>query len=262
MAEFAPLIPEIFLLSMACIILVVDLYLTDRTRYITYALTLITLATVAALTVYGASDEPQVVLSGTFINDQMSVVLKLFTFLITAAVLIYSKQYLADRKLFKGEYFVLVLFATLGMMVMISAHNMLTLYLGLELLSLCLYTLVAFQRDSDSATEAAMKYFVLGALASGLLLYGMSMIYGGTGSLDLAEIAAFIENNPEKDLVLMMGVVFVLVGLAFKLGAVPFHMWVPDVYHGAPTAVTLFLGTVPKLAGFAIIIRLLVEGLG
>jgi len=262
MAEFAPLIPEIFLLSMACIILVVDLYLTDRTRYITYALTLITLAIVAALTVYGASDEPQVVLSGTFINDQMSVVLKLFTFLITAAVLIYSKQYLADRKLFKGEYFVLVLFATLGMMVMISAHNMLTLYLGLELLSLCLYTLVAFQRDSDSATEAAMKYFVLGALASGLLLYGMSMIYGGTGSLDLAEIAAFIENNPEKDLVLMMGVVFVLVGLAFKLGAVPFHMWVPDVYHGAPTAVTLFLGTVPKLAGFAIIIRLLVEGLG
>ncbi len=262
MAEFAPLIPEIFLLSMACIILIVDLYLTDRTRYITYALTLVTLAISAVLTLSVASDEPQVVLSGTFINDQMSVVLKLFTFLITAAVLIYSKQYLVDRKLFKGEYFVLVLFATLGMMVMISAHNMLTLYLGLELLSLCLYTLVAFQRDSDSATEAAMKYFVLGALASGLLLYGMSMIYGGTGSLDLAEIAAFIENNPEKDLVLMMGVVFVLVGLGFKLGVVPFHMWVPDVYHGAPTAVTLFLSTAPKLAGFAIIMRLLVEGLG
>ncbi len=262
MAEFAPLIPEIFLLSMTCIILIVDLYLTQNTRYITYGMSLVTLAITAILTLYTAPESAQVVLSGTFISDPMSVILKLFTYLITAAVLIYSKQYLSDRDLFKGEYFVLVLFAVLGMMVMISAHNMLTLYLGLELLSLCLYTLVAFQRDSEKATEAAMKYFVLGALASGLLLYGMSMIYGGTGTLDLAEIAAYIEQNPEKDLVLMMGVVFVLAGLSFKLGAVPFHMWVPDVYHGSPTAVTLFLGTAPKLAGFAIIMRLLAEGLG
>jgi len=262
LSEFAPLIPEIFVLSMACAILIIDLYLTDKNRYISYLLSLATMAFAGVLSFVGMPSQPEVVLAGTFINDQMSTVLKMFTYLITAGVIVYSREYLVDRKLFRGEFFVLVLFAVLGMMVMISAHNMLTIYLGLELLSLSLYALVALQRDSSVAVEAAMKYFVLGALASGMLLYGMSMIYGATGSLDLKIIADHIAQLQEKDLVLLMGVVFVIVGLAFKLGAVPFHMWIPDVYQGAPTAVTLFIGTAPKIAGFAMVMRLLAEGMG
>jgi NADH-quinone oxidoreductase subunit N len=177
-------------------------------------------------------------------------------------MLVYSRAYLAARGLFRGEFFVLVLFATLGMMIMISASHLLTLYLGLELLSLSLYSLVALQRDSATATEAAMKYFVLGALASGMLLYGMSMLYGATGTLSLAQLSALIVSGGARDLVAVFGLVFIVAGLGFKLGAVPFHMWVPDVYHGAPTAVTLFIGTAPKLAAFAFIMRLLVQGLG
>jgi len=264
LSEFAPLIPEIFLLSMACIILVVDLYLTETSRIITYVLSLMTLVVTAMLTYAGAPSAPEVVLSGTFVNDSMSVVLKMFIYLLVAVTLIYSREYLIQRSLFRGEFFVLALFGTLGMMVMVSAHNLISLYLGLELLSLSLYALVALQRDSKVATEAAMKYFVLGALASGMLLYGMSLIYGATGSLDLQTVSEFIANSTTngKDMVLLMGTVFVIVGLAFKLGAVPFHMWVPDVYHGAPTAVTLFISTAPKLAGFAMVMRLLAEGLG
>jgi len=264
LSEFAPLIPEIFLLSMACIILVVDLYLTETSRIITYVLSLMTLVVTAMLTYAGAPSAPEVVLSGTFVNDSMSVVLKMFIYLLVAVTLIYSREYLIQRSLFRGEFFVLALFGTLGMMVMVSAHNLISLYLGLELLSLSLYALVALQRDSKVATEAAMKYCVLGALASGMLLYGMSLIYGATGSLDLQTVSEFIANSTTngKDMVLLMGTVFVIVGLAFKLGAVPFHMWVPDVYHGAPTAVTLFISTAPKLAGFAMVMRLLAEGLG
>jgi len=262
LSEFAPLLPEIFVLTMACAILIIDLYLTDKNRYISYLLAVVTMGIASAITFSVIPTEREVVLAGTFVNDQMAGVLKIFVYLITAVVFVYSREYLMHRSLFKGEFFVLVLFAVLGMMVMISAHNMITIYLGLELLSLSLYALVALQRDSSKAVEAAMKYFVLGALASGLLLYGMSMIYGATGSLDLKEISLHIGQLRDKDLVLLMGVVFVIVGLAFKLGAVPFHMWVPDVYHGAPTAMTLFISSAPKIAGFAMIMRLLVEGMG
>ncbi len=261
-SEFAPLLPEIFVLSMACIILLVDLYLTDDNRYISYALGLLTMGLAAVITFVTMPVESVVVLNGTFVNDQMAAILKLFVYLLTAAVFVYSREYLIARSLFKGEFYVLIIFAVLGMMVMISAHSMLTIYMGLEIMSLALYALVAMQRDSIQATEAAMKYFVLGALASGMLLYGMSMIYGATGSLDLKVISEHVAGLEEKDLVLLLGLVFVIVGLAFKLGAVPFHMWVPDVYHGAPTAVTLFIGTAPKIAGFAMVMRLLVEGLG
>ncbi len=262
LSEFIPLLPEIFLLVMACIILIVDLYLSDSNRHISYLLSIASLLATGVLTYVLAPAEAQVVLAGTFVSDPMSVVLKEFIYLTTAVVFIYSRQYLQDRHLFKGEFFVLGLFAVLGMMVMASAHNMLSLFLGLELLSLSLYAMVAMDRDSSIATEAAMKYFVLGAMATGLLLYGMSMIYGATGSLDLKEISAAVASASSNDMVLLLGVVFVVVGLAFKLGAVPFHMWVPDVYDGAPTAMTLFIGTAPKLAGFAMIMRLLVDGLG
>ena len=262
LSEFVPLLPEIFVLTMTCAILLIDLFLTDKNRYISYLLALVTMGVATVITFAGITAEPEVVLAGTYVNDQMGSILKIFVFIITAVVFVYSREYLMHRNLFKGEFFVLVLFAVLGMMVMISAHSMLTIYLGLELLSLSLYALVAMQRDSSKAVEAAMKYFVLGALASGLLLYGMSMIYGATGSLDLREIALHISQTQEKDLVLLMGVVFVIVGLAFKMGAVPFHMWVPDVYDGAPTAMTLFISSAPKIAGFAMMMRMLVEGMG
>jgi NADH-quinone oxidoreductase subunit N len=176
-------------------------------------------------------------------------------------VLVYSRDYLRIRGLYKGEFFVLALFALLGMMVMVSASHFLTLYLGLELLSLSLYAMVALQRDSGVATEAAMKYFVLGALASGMLLYGMSMVYGVTGSLALADIAQNLSDGTDLRIPLVFGIVFIVAGLAFKLGAVPFHMWVPDVYHGAPTAMTLFIGSAPKIAAFAFVVRILGQGL-
>lgn len=262
--DFAPAIPEMFVLGMACIILVIDAFLPERNRIVTYVLAQLTLIVAALLTLGQWGDEPVLTFSGMFVSDSLSVVLKLFIYLITFVVFIYSRDYLKSRQLYQGEYFVLALFATLGMMVLVSAHSLLTIYLGLELLSLSLYTLVALQRDSVAASEAAMKYFVLGALASGILLYGLSMLYGVSGSLDIAVISALVsEQDPaQPSIVLVFALVFVLVGLLFKLGAVPFHMWVPDVYHGAPTSVTLFIGTAPKIAAFAMLMRLLVEGLG
>jgi NADH-quinone oxidoreductase subunit N len=191
----------------------------------------------------------------------MSTLLKVFILLTTYFVFFYSKVYLQARGLLKGEYFVLGLFAVLGMMVLVSAHSLLTVYLGLELLSLSLYAMVAMNRESGTAAEAAMKYFVLGALASGMLLYGMSMIYGATGTLDLTLIREHVAALESRNLILILGVVFVIVGIAFKLGAVPFHMWVPDVYEGAPTSVTLFIGSAPKIAAFGMLMRLLVDGL-
>ncbi len=265
--NFLPAAPEIFVLSMACIILIVDLFLTERSRIATYLLAQATLLVAALITVYLHAQQPVISFSGTFISDTMSDVLKVFIYLITAVVFAYSRKYLSSRELDKGEYYVLGLFAVLGMMVMVSAHSLLTIYLGLELMSLSLYSMVALQRDSAVASEAAMKYFVLGALASGLLLYGMSMLYGATGSLDIAEISRSIgsasgatANN--NNIVLIFGLVFVLIGIMFKLGAVPFHMWIPDVYHGAPTSVTLFIASAPKIAAFALLMRLLVDGLG
>jgi len=261
MPNFVPALPEMFVLAMACFILILDLFIKQQDRVITYLLSVATLAGAAILTISLSDGERHLTFAGSFVSDPMGDVLKLFIYLVTAVVFLYSRDYLKKRDLFKGEYFVLGLFGVLGMMVMVSAHSMLTLYMGLELLSLSLYALVAFQRDSLQATEAAMKYFILGAIASGMLLYGMSMLYGASGSLDIAEIGAYAALNTDNT-VLVFGLVFVIVGLGFKLGAVPFHMWVPDVYHGAPTSVTLYIGAAPKIAAFAMVMRLLVEGLG
>lgn len=261
-----PAAPEIFLLAMACVILIADLFVRDEHRSATYLMTQLALTGCAAITwltaVYVNTGEPVHTFSGMFVGDLLSDVLKLITYFGVMSILVYSRDYIAARGMFRGEFFALVLFATLGMMVMISANHLLTLYLGLELLSLSLYAMVALQRDSRNATEASMKYFVLGALASGMLLYGMSMIYGATGSLEITRIASLIGDDGAKNLVLVFGLVFLVAGIGFKLGAVPFHMWLPDVYHGAPTAVTLFIASVPKLAALAFVIRLLVQALG
>lgn len=263
MPDLIPALPEIFLLSMACLILIIDLYLTEKSRVFTYLLSLAALAITAAITVTVHSASTVYTFNGSFVSDSMGDVLKTFVYMVTAVVFVYSRSYLEARKLFKGEFYVLGLFGVLGMMVLISAHNLLTIYLGLELLSLSMYALVAFQRDSIHASEAAMKYFVLGALASGMLLYGMSLLYGITGSLDITQVRQNISTLGEgQSIVLGLGLVLVIIGMAFKLGAVPFHMWVPDVYHGAPTAVTLYIGAAPKIAAFAMVMRLLVEGLG
>jgi len=327
--NMAGLLPEILLLTMACIILAIDAYLPKNLRNLTYQLSQGTLIGTALLLLATAPEQRVLAMNDMFVNDPMSAVLKLFILLIVFIAFIYSQDYLRDRKLFKGEYFVLGLFAALGMMIMVSAHSLLTVYLGLELLSLSLYTMVAMHRESHKASEAAMKYFILGALASGMLLYGMSMLYGITGTLDLTELAQTIrqiaddhtvlaaltqslsdihndnitvivigqhinenaansttltaiaqilaENsdntvalaaiNPIIDqslqqyTVLLFGLVFIIVGLAFKLGAVPFHLWIPDIYQGAPTAVTLFIASAPKIAAFAMLMRLLVDGM-
>ncbi len=248
-------------MTMACLVLVVDVYIPERYRLFTYQLAQSTLVAAALMAGFLYPDEAVTTFGGMFVSDGMSTVLKVFILLVSYFVFFYSKQYLKDRNLFRGEYYVLGLFAILGMMVMVSAHSLLTIYLGLELLSLSLYALVALHRDSPEASEAAMKYFVLGALASGMLLYGISMIYGATGSLDLAEIAEAAVGGQANDTLLVFGLVFVIVGLAFKFGAVPFHMWVPDVYEGAPTSVTLFISTAPKLAAFAMAMRFLVDAL-
>ncbi len=262
MPNFALALPEIFVLCMACIVLLVDLFVGERNRFVTYLMAQATLVGAMVLTLGLSSSEAQYTFGGSFVRDTMGDVLKAFIYLAVLMVFVYSRDYLRARQLFNGEYFVLGLFGVLGMMVMVSAHSLLTLYLGLELLSLCLYAMVALQRDSIAATEAAMKYFVLGSLASGMLLYGMSMLYGVTGSLDIGEISAYVAQNVGDNLVLEFAVVFVVVGLAFKLGAVPFHMWAPDVYHGASTSVTIYIGTAPKIAAFAMVMRLLVDGLG
>ncbi len=258
--NMTPAIPEIFLLSMACVILIVDLFLSDKSRIVTYLLAQLTLLGTLFLTLNSTSSETILTFSNTFVRDTMSDVLKVGIYIATFITFMYAKDYLRDRGIFKGEFYVLGLFGALGMMILVSAHNFLTIYLGLELLSLSLYAMVAMQRDSILASESAMKYFVLGAIASGMLLYGISIIYGLTGSLDLAEVAANMTSQTQGVL-LAFGLVFMIVGIAFKLGAVPFHMWLPDVYHGAPTAVTLYIGSAPKIAAFAMLMRLLVDGL-
>ncbi|MGB5607268.1 MAG: NADH-quinone oxidoreductase subunit NuoN [Gammaproteobacteria bacterium] len=261
-AEFAPLAAEIFLLIMACSILVVEAILGQRRPRLSYVLCQFTLLGVAAISVYMLQIDTLVVLGGTFVHDPMAALLKASIAVITLGAFLYASNYHATRGRLRGEYYILGLFAVLGMLVLVSAHNLLTIYLGLELLSLSLYAMVAFDRDSASASEAAMKYFVLGALASGMLLYGMSMLYGATGSLDIAGIAEVLAGTDENSMILIFALCFIMVGLAFKFGAVPFHMWVPDVYHGAPTPVTLFIGSAPKIAAFGMAMRLLVETLG
>ena len=260
-SEFVVALPEIFVLSMACVILVLDLYLKDKERFISYWLTQLTLVFASVITLAVSNGQTELAFFGTYIADAMGSTLKVFIYLITALAFLYSRHYLAARGLFKGEFYVLGLFGMLGMMVMVSAHSLLTVYLGLELLSLSLYAMVAFNRDAYPCSEAAMKYFVLGALASGMLLYGMSILYGLTGTLDIGTMADTL-GGQEITAPLVFATTFVVVGLAFKLGAVPFHMWVPDVYQGAPTPVTLYLGSAPKIAAFAMVMRLLVESIG
>jgi len=258
--DFTPALPEAFLLGMLCAILILDLFLSDRSRIVTYAIAQLTLLGAMFLTLSSMSAETVLTFSGTYIRDGMADILKLAIYASTFVTFLYAKDYLRDRGIFKGEFYTLGLFGTLGMSILVSAHNFLTIYLGLELLSLSLYAMVVIQRDSSIASEAAMKYFVLGAIASGMLLYGMSIIYGITGTLDLAGMTANITVQT-PGILLSFGLVFIIVGIAFKLGAVPFHMWVPDVYQGAPTAVTLFIGSAPKIAAFAMLMRLLVDGL-
>jgi NADH-quinone oxidoreductase subunit N len=261
-----PLYAEVFLLVAASAILLIDMFLGESKRAITYVLSLLTLLGAALFTFADFSAGTTVyAFHNMFINDPMGNLLKLFTYLVTGMTLVYSRQYAHDRGMLGGalggEFYVLALFSVLGQMVMISANSMLSVYLGLELMSLALYALVALRRDHARSTEAAMKYFILGALASGFLLYGMSMLYGATGTLEITEMAKKIGSGAVNPTILVFGLVFIVAGLAFKLGAVPFHMWVPDVYQGAPTGVTLLLGGAPKLATFAICVRLLVEGM-
>ena len=260
--DLLPAAPEIFLAFMALVILMVDLAVKDSRRTLTFALTQLTLVGCAVIQLGTSTGDVVFTFSNMFVDDLMADLLKLFLYMTVIIVLFYSRAYIIDREAMnKGEYYVLALFATLGMMVMISANSFVTIYLGLELLSLSLYAMVAMNRECVTSTEAAMKYFVLGALASGLLLYGMSMIYGATGTLEITGIAERLYGGGVNKSVLAFGLVFLVAGLAFKLGVVPFHMWIPDVYHGAPTSVTLFIGSAPKLAAFAIVMRLLVNGL-
>jgi NADH-quinone oxidoreductase subunit N len=259
--NFAAGLPEIVLAGAACVILIVDLFVPESQRQISYWLTQLTLLAAAYLTLVSPDDTPLRAFGHMYVTDKLADVLKLFAYIAVSLTLFYSRGYLAVRGLFRGETFVLMLTALLGMMVMISANSFVSLYLGLELMSLSTYAMVALQRESERAVEAAMKYFVLGALASGFLLYGMSMLYGATGTLDINGVADAIVNAQANRVILVFGLVFVVSAIAFKLGAVPYHMWIPDVYDGAPTAVTLFIGTAPKLAAFAFTMRLLVGSL-
>ena len=255
--------PEIVLLAMACVIMLVDLGVHSPRRTGTYVLTMLTLAVVAVLQgVYASSGNTFYGFGNMVVSDAMGNWLKCFATVAVMVTLVYGRPYAADRGMLRGgELFTLSMLALLGMFIMISGNNFLVIYLGLELLTLSSYTLVALRRDNAMATEAAMKYFVLGAMASGFLLYGLSMLYGATGSLDIGQVFKAVNSGQIRHQVLVFGLVFVVAGLAFKLGVVPFHMWIPDVYQGAPTAVTLMIGGAPKLAAFAITIRLLVDGL-
>nr|WP_315203948.1 NADH-quinone oxidoreductase subunit NuoN [uncultured Albidiferax sp.] len=255
--------PEIVLLAMACIIALVDLGVKSPRRTGTYALTLLSLGVVAILQgLYANGNTTLYGFGNMVVSDPMGNWLKCFATIAVMVTLVYGRPYAGDRgMLHGGEMFTLSMFALLGMSVMISGNNFLVIYMGLELLTLSSYALVALRRDNATASEAAMKYFVLGALASGFLLYGLSMLYGATGTLEVGQVFKVIASGQVKHQVLVFGLVFVVAGLAFKLGVVPFHMWIPDVYQGAPTAVTLMIGGAPKLAAFAICIRLLVEGM-
>jgi NADH-quinone oxidoreductase subunit N len=271
--DLLEILPELILLLVICFILLVtpffkekevnddDVFFTPNGAAFAYQLTILTLLVLAILFAMRVSDLPVRIMNGLYIVDPFSNILKSVSAIAVMVTLIYSKQYLIDRQLFRTDYIALVLLALLGQFVMISGANMLTLYLGLELLALSTYTLTAMRPNYPRGIEAGMKYFILGALSSGFLLYGMSMIYGATGSLDLDDILRTTSNDAVMHLVLSFGIVFLLAGLAFKLGAAPFHMWVPDVYDGAPTSVTLLIGGAPKIAAFAITFRLLVGGL-
>jgi NADH-quinone oxidoreductase subunit N len=260
-ADFLAVLPEIVVLTGACIILLVDVWLPNDQRHIGYWLTQFTLLIAACVAVRTMSKDAVTVFHNVIIDDFAADVLRFFSFIAVSLVLFYSRTYFSLRGLFRGETFVLMLFSLLGMQLMITANSFLSLYLGLELMSLSLYALVAMQRDEEAPSEAAMKYFVLGALASGFLLYGMSMIYGATGTLEIDKVALAVLGGTDNQVLLVFGLVFVVSAIAFKLGAVPYHMWVPDVYEGAPTAMTLFIGTAPEFAAYAMLLRLLAAAL-
>lgn len=254
-------LPEVVLLLASSAVLLISLFVGRASEAVTYWLSLITLFAVATLIYFAQDQSRSFAFGGTYINDELSNAIKIFVCVTVAVVFLYSRPYLVQRTHAKPEFYILGLFATLGVLVMASAHNFILIYLGLELLSLCLYALVAYVRDSNDASEAAIKYFVLGAIASGILLYGMSILYGISGTLDLAELNRYLENAGEFNIPLIFALTFIVVGVAFKFGAVPFHMWVPDVYQGAPVAITLFIATAPKFAAFVMAIRLLSDGL-
>ncbi len=260
-ASLQPALPEIYLTAAICVLLLVDVFAGQTRRWIAPSLTLVILALGAVITAYYGNVNARILLfADSYVSDPLAVLLKLFAFMIMAVALLYSREYLERRGMMRGEYYVLSLTSLLGIFVMVSANSLLTVYIGVELMSLSLYAMVAFDRESGIAAESAMKYFVLGAIASGMLLYGMSLIYGLNGTLNLDDLAAKATGAPSLGMIL--GLVFVVVAIAFKFGAVPFHMWVPDVYSGAPTGVTLFLSTVPHVAYFAFAFRLLAHGMG
>jgi len=260
-ASLIPALPEIYLTAAICVLLLADVFIGDKRRGFTPTLTLLILVGGAFVTLYYANVTERVLLFGeSYVADPLAVLLKLFGFLAIALALLYSREYLERRGMMRGEYYVLALTALLGVFVLVSANSLLTVYIGVEIMSLSLYAMVAFDRENGVAAESAMKYFVLGAIASGMLLYGMSLIYGLTGTIKLDDLASMASGEPSLGVIL--GLVFLVVAVAFKFGAVPFHMWVPDVYTGAPTGVTLFLSTVPKIASFAFAFRLLAHGMG
>ena len=259
-AALAPAIPEIWLAAASCVILMVEVFAGERRRALVANLSLLALVAGAVLTgLYAHVRARTVMFDGMYVADELGFTLKLAGFLFVAMTLLYSRRYLQDRHILRGEYYVLSLSALLGIFVLVSANSLVTVYLGVELLALSVYALVAFDRDSGVSAESAMKYFVLGSIASGALLYGMSLVYGLTGTLQLDAIAQRLHSPP--DLGVILGLVFIVVAVAFKLGAVPFHMWLPDVYEGSPTSVTTFIGTAPKIAYFALTLRLLAQGL-
>ena len=263
-AELLFALPELFLLFAISLILLFDLFVSQRLKQFTYYLTQLALL-ITGFLAFDLIGENATIFSGTFVLDSLGSTFKVFILGFAIIALVYTRHYLKAHELLRNEYFILAMMSILGMMVMVSGHSLLTLYLGLEIMSLSLYALIATARDRASAIEAALKYFVLGAIASGLLLYGMSMIYGISGSLDISQISSFASASTlgsQQTLILNFGLVFLVIGIAFKLGAVPFHMWVPDVYQGSPTSVTMFLSTVPKIAAIALLIRLLIDGLG
>ncbi|WP_243049259.1 NADH-quinone oxidoreductase subunit NuoN [Dyella sp. RRB7] len=255
------LLPEAFLVAWACVLLLLDAFMEPKLRWTLHWFSIVGLLMTIYLVVAGQPDQAVTAFNGMFVRDGVAEILKVFALLSTALVFVYAKPYLIDRKLFIGEFYTLTIFAVIGIMLLVSAGNLITVYLGLELLTLSSYALVALNRDSQMSSEAAIKYFVLGALASGMLLYGMSMVYGATGTLDLAHLhtAAAATTMPH---LLVFGLIFMIVGIGFKLGAAPFHMWIPDVYQGSPTAVTIFIGSAPKLAAFGMAYRLLATGMG
>lgn len=262
LAAITPAIPEIFVLCATCFILLTDVFIGKRFPTLIYLLVQFTLIIATLLTFNQFGHEKIIIFHGTYVFDNLAVLLKILIYALSFMAFVYSRSCLPKINVPSGEYYILGLFSVLGMMVMISAHSFITLFLGLELFSLPIYAMTALRRDSSICTEAAVKYFIIGSLASGILLYGLSMLYGATKSLDISTVAtAIMQISIKHELILVFGLVFVVVGLAFKLGAVPFHMWVPDVYEGAPTPVVLFLGTAPKVAGLALVFRLLTEAL-